>query len=298
MKAQEFTIKELESFSGVKAHTIRIWEQRYGLLAPDRTDTNIRRYNDKDLKKLLNISLLNSLGYKISAISKMSDADMTDEIAKHNAVNPGEAHRLNSLKVSMLNYDEMLFDEIVDGHIEKYGLELTFKDVLLPFLNEIGLLWQTDAICPAHEHFISNLVRTKLLHHVSLVKPKSSDGSERTFVLFLPDLEIHELSLIMINYMLRVSGFRTIFLGISVPADDLKQIYNRIGSVEFISIFTTHPPMVLLNDYLKKLAMDFEDTPCHFHLSGYLLKGVKSPDSRTLSIYPDLGKLLESIRNN
>lgn len=298
MKAQEFTIKELESFTGVKAHTIRIWEQRYGLLAPDRTDTNIRRYNDRDLKKLLNISLLNSLGYKISAISKMSDNDIATEIAKHNAVNPGDTHRMNSLKVAMLNYDEMLFDEIVDGHIEKYGLELTFKDVLLPFLNEIGLLWQTDAICPAHEHFISNLVRTKLLHHVSLLKPKSAEGSERTFVLFLPDLEIHELSLIMINYLLRVSGFRTIFLGISVPADDLKQIYNRIGAVEFISIFTTHPPMVLLSDYLKKLAAEFEDTPCHFHLSGYLLKGVKSPDSRTLSIYPDLAKLLEAIRNS
>jgi len=228
----------------------------------------------------------------------MTDIGMNDEIAKHNAANSGDMHRLNSLKVSMLNYDEFLFDEIIDGYIEKYGLELTFKDVLLPFLNEIGLLWQTDAICPAHEHFVSNLVRTKLLHYVAMTKSKSSVVGERTFVLFLPDLEIHELSLIMINYMLKESGFKTIFLGISVPMDDLKQIYNRIGSVEFISIFTTHPPMVLLNDYLKKLASQFEDTPCHFHLSGYLLRGMKSPDSRTLSIYPDLNKLLEGIRNN
>lgn len=296
MKPQEFTIKELESFSGVKAHTIRIWEQRYGLLAPDRTDTNIRRYNDRDLKRLLNISLLNNLGYKISAISKMTEQQMAETIAKHHS-DGSDQHLLNTLKVSMLNYDEQLFDSVLDPFIQKHGLESAYKEIVMPFMNEIGLLWQTDAICPAHEHFVSNLVRAKLLSHISLLPVKSSEGPEKTFVLFLPDLEIHELSLIMVNYILRKKGFRTIFLGVSVPAQDLKQVYERIGAVEFISIFTTNPPAVLIQDYLKKLVAEFEDTPCHFHLSGYLLKGLKSPDNRTISIYNDINALIESAGN-
>ncbi|MDP4629546.1 MAG: MerR family transcriptional regulator, partial [Flavobacteriales bacterium] len=117
MRPQEFTIKDLENFSGIKAHTIRIWEQRYGILSPDRTDTNIRKYNDKDLKSLLNISLLNSLGYKISNIAKLSDDQIREIINKHAHVNNTEEHFLHMLKISMLNYDEELFSNVIDPHV-------------------------------------------------------------------------------------------------------------------------------------------------------------------------------------
>jgi MerR family transcriptional regulator, light-induced transcriptional regulator len=294
MMTQEFSIKDLENFSGVKAHTIRIWEQRYGILRPDRTDTNIRKYSDRDLKVLLNISLLNSLGYKISAIAKMSDDKIREVINKHATDQQGQEHYSHILKLAMLNYDDDLFSNVFDPYVEQHGLELTFRQILMPFLQHIGMLWQSDAICPAQEHFVSALIRQKLLAHIENVKTPI-DRTKRALVLYLPELEIHELSLLMLQYIFKLRGFKTIMLGSSVPADDLKQVYQRLGAVDFVSIFTTHPSTVLIPDYLKRLIRLLQDTDCHFHFTGYNIQGIKSPDSLYVSIYPNVDTLLQNF---
>jgi DNA-binding transcriptional MerR regulator len=296
MRPQEFTIKDLENFSGIKAHTIRIWEQRYGILSPDRTDTNIRKYNDKDLKSLLNISLLNSLGHKISNIAKLSDDQIRDIITKHAHGNNTEEHFLRILKISMLNYDEELFSNLIDPHVEEYGLEKTFRLVIMPFMKQIGLLWQSDSICPAQEHFISALIRQKLLFHVEAVKTPLMEN-RRPVVLFLPDLEIHELSLLMLHYILKLRGYKSILLSQSVPSDDLKQVAQRLGDVDFVSIFTTHPSTVMVPDYLKRLTRMFMDTDSHFHFTGYNLKGIKSPDTLYISLYDSIDDLLDGLKD-
>ena len=296
MRPQEFTIKDLENFSGIKAHTIRIWEQRYGILTPDRTDTNIRKYNDRDLKSLLNISLLNSLGHKISNIAKLSDDQIRDIITKHAHGNNTEEHFLHILKISMLNYDEELFSNLIDPHVEEYGLEKTFRLVIMPFMKQIGLLWQSDSICPAQEHFISALIRQKLLFHVEAVKTPLVEN-RRPVVLFLPDLEIHELSLLMLHYILKLRGYKSILLSQSVPSDDLKQVAQRLGDVDFVSIFTTHPSTVMVPDYLKRLTRMFMDTDSHFHFTGYNLKGIKSPDTLYISLYDSIDDLLDGLKD-
>lgn len=296
MRRQEFTIKDLENFSGIKAHTIRIWEQRYGILTPDRTDTNIRKYNDRDLKSLLNISLLNNLGHKISNIAKLSDDQIRDMITKHAHGNNTEEHYLHILKISMLNYDEELFSNLIDPHVEEYGLEKTFRLVIMPFMKQIGLLWQSDSICPAQEHFISALIRQKLLFHVESVKTSLVEN-RRPVVLFLPDLEIHELSLLMLHYILKLRGYKSILLSQSVPYDDLKQVAQRLGDVDFVSIFTTHPSTVMVPDYLKRLTRMFIDTDSHFHFTGYNLKGIKSPDTLYISLYDSIDDLLVGLKD-
>lgn len=296
MRPQEFTIKDLENFSGIKAHTIRIWEQRYGILTPDRTDTNIRKYNDRDLKSLLNISLLNNLGHKISNIAKLSDDQIRDMITKHAHGNNTEEHYLHILKISMLNYDEELFSNLIDPHVEEYGLEKTFRLVIMPFMKQIGLLWQSDSICPAQEHFISALIRQKLLFHVESVKTPLVEN-RRPVVLFLPDLEIHELSLLMLHYILKLRGYKSILLSQSVPYDDLKQVAQRLGDVDFVSIFTTHPSTVMVPDYLKRLTRMFIDTDSHFHFTGYNLKGIKSPDTLYISLYDSIDDLLVGLKD-
>lgn len=296
MRPQEFTIKDLENFSGIKAHTIRIWEQRYGILTPDRTDTNIRKYNDRDLKSLLNISLLNNLGHKISNIAKLSDDQIRDMITKHAHGNNTEEHYLHILKISMLNYDEELFSNLIDPHVEEYGLEKTFRLVIMPFMKQIGLLWQSDSICPAQEHFISALIRQKLLFHVESVKTSLVEN-RRPVVLFLPDLEIHELSLLMLHYILKIRGYKSILLSQSVPYDDLKQVAQRLGDVDFVSIFTTHPSTVMVPDYLKRLTRMFIDTDSHFHFTGYNLKGIKSPDTLYISLYDSIDDLLVGLKD-
>ena len=296
MRPQEFTIKDLENFSGIKAHTIRIWEQRYGILTPDRTDTNIRKYNDRDLKSLLNISLLNSLGHKISNIAKLSDDQIREIISKHAHGTNTEEHYLHILKISMLNYDEELFSNLIDPHVEEYGLEKTFRLVIMPFMKQIGLLWQSDSICPAQEHFISALIRQKLLFHVEAVKTPLVEN-RRPVVLFLPDLEIHELSLLMLHYILKLRGYKSILLSQSVPSDDLKQVAQRLGDVDFVSIFTTHPSTVMVPDYLKRLTRMFMDTDSHFHFTGYNLKGIKSPDTLYISLYDSIDDLLDGLKD-
>jgi DNA-binding transcriptional MerR regulator len=294
MRQQEFSIKELESFTGIKAHTIRIWEQRYGILSPVRSDTNIRIYTDKDLKILLNVSLLNNLGHKISNISKMSEEEVTELIVKHSSPEHTDHKMMHTLKLSMLHYDETSFNNFVDPFIEQNGLEAAFKQVFLPFLRQIGYLWQTDAICPAQEHFISNLVRQKMFAQIEREKV-NPPHKETTFVLFLPDLEIHEISLIMMQFILKQRGYKTILLGQSVPMEDLLDVHKRLGSIEFVSIFTTNPPSVLAEDYLKKIVVMFDQTDCFFHLTGYSLKDIKSPNIQHIQIYPNMELMLQSL---
>ncbi len=293
---QEFSIKDLESYTGIKAHTIRIWEQRYGLLSPDRTDTNIRKYSDKDLKYLLNVSLLTNLGFKISQIASMSDAEIHETISRQAQSNQEEHHYQHMLKIAMLNYDEQLFSSVVDPHTKEFGLERTFREMLLPFLRQIGVLWQANVICPAQEHFISSLIRQKMFASLEALPSPCNEG-RRPVVLYLPELEIHELSLIMLHYILRVSGYRSIFLGQSVPQEDLYQVYQRLGEADFISIFTTNPSIVQVQDYLKKISLHFEPTGCHFHFTGQNLQGIKSPNPEVVSLYPSVEAITSAFQS-
>lgn len=295
MKMQEFTIKDLENFTGIKAHTIRIWEQRYGLLTPDRTQTGIRKYSDKDLKFLLNVSLLSNLGFKISSIAHMSEDEIREAIQSQATENQSEHHVLHVLKISMLNYDEDLFNSVMDESIEKHGLEFTFKEVVIPFMKQIGFLWQANVICPAQEHFISCLVRQKIFASIDK-EPVNTDSNARPYVLFLPELEIHEISLIMMHFVLKKRGLKSIFLGQSVPFDDLKQIQQRLGECTFVSIFTTNPSSVLIPDYLKKIVHQFNETGCTFMLTGNNLQGVKSPEPSLIEIYKTSEELVSAIQ--
>lgn len=294
VREQVFTIKELESFSGIKAHTIRIWEQRYNLLKPDRTDTNIRRYTDHDLKRLLNISLLLNLGYKISGIARLSDTEIQDAILKSQINHGADQHHQHVLKIAMLNYDEVLFNSVIDPFVAQNGIEKTFVEVIIPFLHSIGVMWQADAICPAQEHFISCLIRQKLFSLIEGLKSVPVT-KEKTLVLFLPELEIHEISLIMLQHVFKSRGYKTIFLGQSVPVDDLVQVYQRLGTVHFVSILTTNPMPILLNDYMKKISKLFTDSECHFHFTGFIIKGQKSIDFQMISYYNSVEELMSQF---
>lgn len=291
---QEFSIKDLETFTGIKAHTIRIWEQRYGILAPGRTDSNIRKYTDKDLKWLLNVSLLNSLGYKISRIAEMKDEEIVEIISAQTRTECPEKHYLHLLKISMINYDEQLFHDVTDQFIKDEGVEACIRKIILPFLQQVGQLWLADSICPAQEHFVSNLVRQKLFSEIEkLPVPPAKTG--KLVVLYLPEHEIHELSLIMLHYLLRAEGRKSIYLGTVVPFDDLVQVSRRLGAVDFVSIFTTLTSSVILPDYIKKIASTFKDSDCHFYVTGLEISEIKSPDSSVISIFKNVDQLKAAL---
>lgn len=290
----EFSIKDLESFTGIKAHTIRMWEQRYGLLEPQRTATNIRFYTDNDLKKLLNVSLLNALGYKISRIAEMTDDEITAVIREASQNQSKEQHYLNMLKISMLNYDEELFYSITNSYIEEVGVERTFVQLIIPFMNQVGLLWLTSAICPAQEHFISNLIRQRLFslidtHHDEQVP------TETPFIMYLPQGEIHDISLLLIHYMAKARGFKSIFLGQSVPFDDLLEVAKKFPKARFVSYSTTTPSTKQAAQYLDRINREFQHGEAQFFLAGRVLEGVPSPNPELIHVFNDGGSLVQAL---
>lgn len=293
---QRFSIKDLESFTGIKAHTIRVWEQRYSLLNPERTATNIRYYTNSDLKTLLNVNLLNKRGFKISKIAELSDKEIEKIIADdHDKEVSDEQHYLNLLKVAMLNYDELLFHDVTDGYFEKHSVQETFVKLFLPFMKQLGVLWLTNAICPAQEHFISNLIRQKLCRLIDEIKSKPIDEDEDTYVLYLPEGEWHDVSLLLAHYLLKSNGMRSVYLGQSVPFDDLAEVVGRCNNVKFISFCSTQPPLNRVKDYLTRISKDFEGKGVKFHLTGDVFKGTTLDRPEWMKVYSGAEDLMKAI---
>ena len=236
-----FNIKDLENLSGIKAHTIRIWEKRYNLLKPERTETNIRLYSIESLQKLLNVTYLNSNGYKISKIAELDNDEIPAKVREIASRNKVDHHAINAFKMAMLNFDQVLFYHTYMNFIEKHSFRELFYEVFIPLLNEIGLLWQTNTITPAHEHFISIHIKQKILLNIENLQNLEPKPSTQTFVLYLPENEVHDIGLLFINYELRSRGFHTIFLGESVPINSLGDLLKFFDEVTFISYFTVKP---------------------------------------------------------
>jgi len=248
-----FSIRDLEHLSGIKAHTIRIWERRYHLFEPIRSDTNIRSYDQKNLQKLLNVVFLLDKGYKISKIAELSENDLykiTREL-QINSDQPSQA--MDNLKLSMLGFDKNLFDQTYFQLLEKNSFRDIFLKTFFPLLEEIGMLWLSKTITPAHEHFITNLIRQKLL--IQTEKAQQLPAlHDRTFALFLPLNEIHELGLMYLHYELLVKGYNSIYLGQSVPMENLKDLQDIFDAVTFVSYFTVEPAQEFVPEYLKEFS--------------------------------------------
>lgn len=252
-----YSIKELEQLSGIKAHTIRIWEKRYRIIDPKRTVTNIRFYSDEDLKKIINVSLLNANGIKISKIADMSEDEISRKILDISHTPDDSSVHINQLTVAMIDLDEQSFEKILSGLMLRYDFEQTFTGIIYPFLEKIGVLWQTNNINPAQEHFISNLIRQKVIVAIDSL-PLPSQYSKKV-LLFLPENELHEIGLLFYHYLLRKVGYLTFYLGQAVPHKDLLEIYNTHRPEMLITSITTSVSKSTTEEYLDLLVKDF---PC------------------------------------
>lgn len=248
----EFSIKDLENLSGIKAHTIRIWEKRYNLLHPNRSDTNIRSYNTENLLKLLNVAFLNNNGYKISKISDLKPVEIPGLVREIASNNSQEHHALNAFKMAMLNFDQTLFNTTYSNLLQEFTFREIFFNVFIKLLEEIGILWQIDTITPAHEHFISTLIKQKILLNIEKVQNLEPQDKSKIYVLFLPDHEIHDIGLLFVNYELVCKGHYCIYLGQSVPIECLKDIKNLYDDICFVSYFTIKPEVEELDKYLSE----------------------------------------------
>lgn len=244
-----YSIKDIEHLSGIKAHTLRIWEKRYNIIEPKRTLTNIRFYDDEDLKKILNISVLNRYGYKISNIANLPEEQLSFEILNLTNRYGDLSVQAENLIAAMVDFDKVYFDNIFNKSIIARGLEETMVKVIYPFFEKIGILWQTGNINPAQEHFISNLIRQKLIVSIDNL-PEYQNHDMKNFILFLPDGEWHELGLLFYSYFIKKSGHRVTYLGSSVPLKSVIDMKNHIQVdylVTYIKVSQSN------NDYEKYL---------------------------------------------
>ena len=246
-----FSIKNLENLSGIKAHTLRIWEKRYNLLEPERTDTNIRRYSLDSLRKLLNITLLYNHGFKISKIASLETAEIPKLVRSIALKANSEQVSINAFKLAMINFDYELFDTNYEEILQHHNFEYLFMNIFMPLMKELGILWQTGAISPSHEHFITNLVKQKIhLQTEYLQKNKFEQKNHPIFVLFLPENEIHELGILYLNYLILSKGYRTIFLGQSLQTSSLQTLYSYETKYYFVSYITVEPSKDEIMPYL------------------------------------------------
>ncbi|SKC86736.1 MerR family transcriptional regulator [Ohtaekwangia koreensis] len=286
----KYSIKELEKLSGIKAHTIRIWEKRHKLIQPSRTDTNIRFYSDDDLKKIINVSLLNNNGIKISRIADMTLDEMNRKVLEISEIRNDSSVYIDQLILAMIDMEEEIFEKILGTIILRHGFEKTITEIIYPFLEKIGILWQAHNITPAHEHFISNLIRQKII--VAIDGLPIPAKTARKVVLFLPEGEMHELGLLFYSYLMRMIGYRTYYLGQNVPHDDL------------ISVVKTHQPEILItsvtspidpiDQYLQRLTKDFSSI--RIFASGMQIaryKGLKVNNIQTFSTALELKAFIQ-----
>lgn len=271
----QFSIKDLENLTGIKAHTIRIWEKRYNLLEPKRTDTNIRYYDLASFQKLLNVSYLNNNGYKISKIATLEE-DKIPALVREIAIESNlESHAINAFKLSMLNFDQALFYKTYNSLLNEKDFEGIFYDIFIPLLTEIGLLWQTDTITPAHEHFLTSLIRQKILINTEKAQSEQPNNSNKTFVLYLPENEIHELGLLFINHQLISKGYQSIFLGLSVPLESLVDLKNYYDELIYISYFTVKPDKDEIKKYIENFSqLLVKDSNTKLWILGHMLNAL------------------------
>ncbi|MEI6059722.1 MAG: MerR family transcriptional regulator [Bacteroidota bacterium] len=253
----KYSIKDLEKITGIKAHTIRIWEKRYGIVEPSRTLTNIRFYSDEDLRRLMNIAILNKYGYKISNIQSMNKEEICKSVADLTHQDTDNDHQIDNLVMSMIELDEQRFDKIISSAIIKQGFNYTFENLLSRFLQKIGILWQTGSVIPAQEHFISQLIRQKLILAID-GQPQLKDNFKK-FLLFLPENEYHEIGLLYLNYLIRKEGHMVIYLGQNVPSVDLKNIFD-IHKIDFmLTSLTSKLSDASAKDFMLELSELYQD---------------------------------------
>ncbi|MBK6282921.1 MAG: MerR family transcriptional regulator [Draconibacterium sp.] len=256
MKTEGYSIKDLEVLSGVKAHTIRIWEKRYNLLSPGRTDTNIRYYSDGDLRRILNVSLLVNSGFKISKVAKLDEQKIKNSVIEITENKTSESDYVDRLILHMLNFDNIGFYNFTNEIIKQKGFEDAVLKVFFALFERIGTYWQVGTIFPAQEHYVTSILRQKLIAEIDKLGFENRNGS--TILFFLPEGELHEMSLLFYSYLAQKNGYNVIYLGQYVPFEDLAKVQTHIKIDYVFTAFINAIPKEELENYLVELKETFQ----------------------------------------
>jgi len=288
-----YSIKDLEQVSGIKAHTIRIWEQRYHFLQPSRTQTNIRSYSSDELKIILNVSLLNKYGFKISHIDKMSADQIEEKILSLNQIDAIRERVVNVLIKEMVSLNMHAFEKQLDLYVAQKGIEKTITEIIFPFLERVGILWMTNHINPAQEHLATNILRQKLILGIEKLPPIYE--TNKNVALFVPEGEYHEIGLLFLYFLLKQQGVYVYYLGVNVPMKDLAFL-NEHKKPNYIFCHLTSPSKVFkLDRFMSQVDHISATTP--IILSGQLIKEYKGTLSSKVAIKKSLYEVIQLIQS-
>jgi len=288
-----FTIKDLENLSGIKAHTLRIWEQRYNFLKPERTFTNIRYYSNNELKTILNIALLNKYGYKVSHIDKMSNTEIREKVLTLNQQEAQQERIVNELVQHMVDLDTKAFEETLTSYILVRGIERTITQIIFKYLEKIGILWLTNHINPAQEHLVTNIIRQKLI--VGIEGVSSPLKVNKTILLFLPEAEYHEMGLLFMYYLLKSRGIEVIYLGTNVPLADVGYVV-KVKKPDFLYCHITRPGQNFNFDkFLANISKNLAETPCI--ISGQLTQNYEKKIQSPIMFKRSFAEVMDFISN-
>lgn len=288
-----FTIKDLENLSGIKAHTLRIWEQRYHFIKPSRTETNIRYYSNDDLKTILNIALLNKNGYKISHIDKLNETEINERLLSLNQQEAQQERIVNELVKHMIDLNTEDFEKTLSDYIQEFGIELTITKIIFSYLEKIGILWLTNHINPAQEHLVTNIIRQKIILGIEgLTTPKKTN---KTVLLFLPESEYHEIGLLFMYYLLKNRGINVIYLGCNVPLNDVAFVV-KVKSPDYLFCHVTRPAGNFnFEKFLTGISAHFSETPCI--ISGLLAQNYQKRISPPILFKRNIEEVMDFVIN-
>ena len=253
-----FSISDLEQLSGIKAHTIRMWEQRYGLLRPVRTATNIRMYSDGDLRRLLNVTTLYGRGQRISQVARLTDAEISAAVLACSDDIHDYHLQVNALLAAMLGFDEPGLNQLLSEATQRLGFENMMLFVAYPLLQRIGLMWLAGTVDLAQEHLLAHLLRQKILAATDALP--AVPVTARRWLLFLPADELHELALLFMNYLLRARGQHTLYLGQNLPLVGLVNVGPAYQPDAVVTVLTSQPERARVADYAREVQGLFPET--------------------------------------
>ncbi|WP_162628167.1 MerR family transcriptional regulator [Arcticibacterium luteifluviistationis] len=293
---EAFTINDLENISGIKAHTIRIWEKRYDILQPERLSRNVRLYNNASLQKILNVALLNKHGLKISKIAQLSEEEIilkTREFVNQTFKND---KALVLLKLCMYNFDTSLFNQIYAEQLQSKTFSEIFIELYIPFLEFVGLNWQTSSISPAHEHFISNLIYQKIQVNIEKLEWNTKEETQETYVLYLPEEEMHEIGILYFNYELLLRNKKTIYLGRSIPISDLVSLRKQFENIVWVSQFTVSPKSDQIAEYLEQVKELLIDKNNEYWAISYRMDQVEiNSEQKALKTFTSIEEAIKNL---
>jgi methanogenic corrinoid protein MtbC1 len=290
-----YKISDLENLSGVKAHTIRIWEQRYKILVPLRTSSNIRLYDDEQLRKLLNVVSLINAGGKISVISKLNEVAFNHQLSlliQSTGKGIKEGVLINQLLSAGLAYDERAFEKAFSIALLSFGIIEAYQSVFYPMLNKIGFLWLTSGMTPSQEHFVSNLMKQKIFAAIEALNPAKHQLEK--WVLFLPEGERHDIGLLIANYCLRAKGLKVVYLGENIPVENLFEVAENVKATHYLTFLVKQFQETSFNDYLDKMSLKFGDPKIYICGNDSLAETLNlSPNQQLLTNFEDFQNLIQ-----